>query len=92
MLAKLALNAGLPAICGLPEMARDGCLMGQGIDLFDLRRRTADYLARILQGTPPGELPIQELHLAFAVNLKTARVLGVDVPPVVLARADEVID
>jgi hypothetical protein len=55
-------------------------------------RADASRTARIFQGTPPGELPIQELHLSFAVNLKTARMLGVDVPPVVLARADEVID
>jgi putative tryptophan/tyrosine transport system substrate-binding protein len=62
------------------------------VDIIEIRRRTVDYLARIFQGTPPGELPIEELHVSFAVNLKTARVLGVDVPPLVLARADEVIE
>jgi putative ABC transport system substrate-binding protein len=92
MLAKLALDTGLSAICGLPDMARDGCLMGHGLDIIETRRRTADYLARIFQGTPPGKLPIEEQPMSFAINLKTARVLGVDVPPVLLARADEVID
>jgi putative ABC transport system substrate-binding protein len=91
MIAELALKAGLPALCGFPETARQGCLLGYGFDFVELRR-TADYLARIFQGTPPSELPIEELHMSFAINLKTAKTLGVDVPPVVIARADEVIE
>jgi putative ABC transport system substrate-binding protein len=74
-------------------MARDGCLVGYGPNFAALWRRPADYVARILRGAKPGELPIEQPALFdFAVNLKTARALGVTIAPAVLVRADEVIE
>ena len=92
-LAALALEAGLPTICEWAEMARTGCVIGYGPSLRAMRRRVADYLARILQGTPPSALPIEgPAHFEFAINLKTSRALGMDMPEGLLLRADEVIE
>jgi putative ABC transport system substrate-binding protein len=65
MIAELALQAGLPSICGFPDTARDGCLLGFGQDTIEIRRRTADYVARIFQGTPPGDLPMASNYRPF---------------------------
>jgi putative tryptophan/tyrosine transport system substrate-binding protein len=74
-------------------MAEQGCLLGYGPNLAELWGRNADYVARIFRGTPPGELPIEQpTHFDFAVNLKTAKALGLAIPPAILARADEVIE
>jgi putative ABC transport system substrate-binding protein len=74
-------------------MARNGCLVGYGPNLAALWRRSAHYVASILRSTPPRELPIElPTVFEFAVNLKTARQLGITVPPSILARADEVIE
>jgi putative ABC transport system substrate-binding protein len=92
-LALLAIETGLPTICEWAEMARLGCLLGYGPDYSELQRRVADYVARIFGGTAPGELPIEgPTHYQFTVNLKTARSLGLTLPPAILARADEVIE
>jgi putative ABC transport system substrate-binding protein len=92
-LALLAVETGLPTICEWAEMARLGCLLGYGPDYNELQRRVADYVARIFRGTAPGELPIEgPTHYQFTVNLKTAKALGVALPPAILARADEVIE
>ena len=92
-LAALALDAGLPTICEWREMAEQGCMMGYGPDIGELRRRTADYVARIFRGTSPGELPIEgPTHFGFAVNLRTAHALGIKIPQSVVAGADEVIE
>jgi len=92
-LAALALEAGLPTICEWAEMARTGCTIGYGPNLREMRRRVADYLARILQGTPPSALPIEgPTQFEFAINLKTSRALGMDMPQGLLLRADEVIE
>jgi putative ABC transport system substrate-binding protein len=93
LLARLALEAGLPTICELAETAHFGCLLGYGPDRPELRRRMAHQVARIFQGAAPGDLPIEQpTHYELAINLKTAKALGLTVPQSLLARADEVID
>jgi putative tryptophan/tyrosine transport system substrate-binding protein len=67
--------------------------MSYGFDRIEIRRRTADYIARVLEGTPPGSLPIEEpTRYELVVNLQAARALGIEVSSSVLARADEVIE
>ena len=92
LLAALALEAGLPTVCEWRKMAEQGCLLGYGPDFAELLRRNADYVARIFRGAAPGELPIEPTHFEFAVNLKTAKALGLAIPPAILARADDVIE
>lgn len=93
ILAGLALTAGLPTACEWIEMARAGCLLGYGPNRTAIRLRMADQIARILRGTPPGEIAIERPTLfELGINLATARALGVEVPPALIARADEVIE
>src|SRR5262245_54717874 len=93
ILSRMALEANLPTVCEWASMARDGCLIGHGPDLVTLRLRVADYVARILRGTPPGDLPIElPVRFEFLINLKTAKAIGITIPPSLLARADEVIE
>jgi putative ABC transport system substrate-binding protein len=74
-------------------MAEQGCLLGYGPDYAEVLRRNADYVARIFRGAAPGDLPIEQpTHFEFAVNLKTAKALGLTIPPAILARADDVIE
>jgi putative tryptophan/tyrosine transport system substrate-binding protein len=92
-LARLALAAQLPTICEWASMARDGCLIGYGPDRAALYRSAAIKIARVFQGAAPADLPIEQPALfTFAVNLGTARTLGLDLPPAIVARADEVIE
>jgi len=85
--------ARLPAIYPEREYADDGGLMAYGANASDNFRRAADYVDRILKGASPAELPIQEpVKFDFVVNLKTAKELGLTIPPTILARADEVIE
>ena len=93
ILSRLALEIGLPTVCEWASMARDGCLIGYGPNSDALWRRPAYHVAGILRGTPPGELPIQQPTVfEFAVNLKTAKALGLTIAPLMLAQADEVIE
>lgn len=93
ILAALALEARLPTICEWARNARDGCLIGYGPDQAALRRRNAGQVARIFRGTVPGEIPIEQPTIfEFALNLKVARALGLELPAALLARADEVIE
>jgi putative ABC transport system substrate-binding protein len=92
-LARLALEAGLPTIGEFVSQSRDGFTLGYGVDREAFRRRTAPYVARILRGASPGDLPIERpTVLEFAVNLKSARALGIEMPQQILLRADEVIE
>jgi putative ABC transport system substrate-binding protein len=93
ILAALAVEARLPTVCEWSHMAAQGCLFGYGPSQTELRRRTADYLVRIFRGRAPGDLPIEgPTRFQFAVNLRTARRLGVELPTSLLLRADEVIE
>jgi putative ABC transport system substrate-binding protein len=93
LLARLALEAGLPTICEVAESAHSGCLLGYGLDRSELGRRMAHQVARIFRGAAPGDLPIEQpTHYKFTINLKTAKALGLTVPQALLARADEVIE
>jgi putative ABC transport system substrate-binding protein len=92
-LASLAREAGLATICEWRSMAEAGCLISHGPVNEDLRRQVARHVARILRGQPPGEIPMfQAERFETVVNLRTAREIGVDVPPLVLASAQEVIE
>jgi putative tryptophan/tyrosine transport system substrate-binding protein len=88
----LALAARLPTMHSVRAYVEAGGLMSYGPNYPDMFRRAAGYVDRILKGTTPGELPIQApTKYELVINLKTARTLGLEVPPMVLARADEVI-
>jgi putative ABC transport system substrate-binding protein len=92
-LSPLAIDAGLPTVCQWVTMARAGCLLGYGPSQRAIRLRTADYVARIFRGANPAEMPIEQPTVfEFAINLRTARALGITIPPALVARADEVIE
>jgi putative ABC transport system substrate-binding protein len=83
----------VPAVYTLPESARDGGLLSYGVDRVDPFRRAATYVDRILRGEKPGDLPVQfPTKFEMAVNLKTAKALGLAVPPSIRLLADEVIE
>jgi len=87
------LSLKLPAIHTFAFEAKIGALMSYGIDLVENYRRTAEYVDRILKGTKIADLPFQEpTRLTLAINLRTAREIGIDVPSTLLAVADEVIE
>src|SRR5438270_11767164 len=93
LIARLALEAGLPTACEWAEMAQSGCLLGYGPSRLELRRRLAHQVAAIFRGAVPGDLPIEQpTKFEMAINLKTAKALGLTIPLSLLARADEVIE
>ena len=92
-LAELAVNSRLPMACSSPEFVSTGCLMTYSTNLADLFRRAAGYLDRILKGASPGDLPIEQpTKFELIINLKTAKALGLTIPPSLLVRADQVIE
>jgi putative ABC transport system substrate-binding protein len=83
----------VPATYSYRQHVQEGALMSYGADTFDIFRRSATYIDRILKGTNPADLPAQApIKFEMAINLKTAKALGLDVPPTLLATADEVIE
>ena len=83
----------LPAIYPFRFFAESGGLLAYGPDVADQYRRAAAYVDRILKGEKPGELPVeQSTRLDLSLNMKTAKALGITVPPTLLARADAVIE
>jgi putative ABC transport system substrate-binding protein len=93
LIIELAARHRLPAIHALRAATADGGLMSYGVDLPDVFRRAATYADRILNGDKPANLPVQlPTKFELVINLKTAKALGLEVPPSLLARADEVIE
>jgi putative ABC transport system substrate-binding protein len=92
LLAELALKHRLPTMFGVRDNVVAGGLMSYGPDHIDLTRRAAVYIAKILKGAKPAELPVEQASkYQLVINLKTAKALGLTIPPSVLRRADEVI-
>jgi putative ABC transport system substrate-binding protein len=90
---ELAAKYSLPGIYTGSRWVKDRGLMSYGPVVLDLFRRTASYVDRILKGEKPADLPVQApTKYELVINLKTAKVLGLTVPPSLLARADEVIE
>jgi putative tryptophan/tyrosine transport system substrate-binding protein len=93
LIVELATQHRLPAIYPFRYFAVSGGLVSYGVDSLDLFRRSASYVDRILKGESPGELPVQApTKFELVINLKTAKSLSFDVPPMLLARADEVLE
>jgi putative ABC transport system substrate-binding protein len=88
-----AARNNVPAVYSVSEFARGGGLLSYGFDPVDIWRRAASYVDRILRGAKPGDLPVQfPTKFEMAVNRRTAKALGLEVPPSILLRADEVIE
>ena len=92
-LAELAIKHRLPAMYEVKEYVEAGGLMSYGPSFPDMYRRSASYVDRILKGAKPGDLPIEQpTKFEFVINLKTAKALGLTIPPSLLQRADQVIE
>jgi putative tryptophan/tyrosine transport system substrate-binding protein len=91
-IAELAIKSRLPVIYGRPEYVEAGGLINYGVSFTDLDRRAATYVDKILKGTKPADLPVEQpIKFEFVINLKAAKQIGLTIPPNVLARADKVI-
>jgi putative ABC transport system substrate-binding protein len=92
-LAELAIAHKLPSMSGVRKFAEEGGLLSFGTDRNDLCRRGATYVDKVLKGAGPADLPVEQpTKFELVINLKTAKALGLTVPPLILARADEVIE
>jgi len=92
-ISALALDARLATIHGLREYVEAGGLMAYGPNIPDLYRRAADFVDKILRGTKPSEIPVEQpTTFDLVINLTTAKALGLTIPPTLLARADEIIE
>ena len=93
LLADLAIQYRLPSMIGTKDNVLAGLLMSYAPDANDLTRRAAVYVDRILKGEKPAQLPVEQAtRYELTINLKTAKALGLTIPPTLLARADEVIE
>ena len=89
----LAVREKLPTLSSLPDFTKAGGLLGYGSSFLEAQRQAGVYVGRILKGERPGDLPIQlSAKFAFSINLKTAKAIGIDIPPMLLARADDVVE
>jgi putative ABC transport system substrate-binding protein len=93
LIAELAAKGRLPTIYHFRQCVEVGGLMSYGIDVSDVGHRVADMVDQILKGAKPADIPIfQPTHFELVINLKTAKALGIDLPPLLVARADNVIE
>ena len=92
-IAELAAKHHLPCVAWTPEFAESGCLMAYGANVVEMHRRAAMFVDKILRGASPGDLPVEQpTKFELVVNLKTAKAVGLRIPPTLLARADRVIE
>jgi putative ABC transport system substrate-binding protein len=92
-IARLAAQSRLPVVSGMTRDAEVGTLLGYGANRIDVHRRIATYVDKILKGAKPGDLPIERpTKFDLVINLKTAKALGLTIPPSLLLRADQLID
>ena len=92
-IAQLAARHRLPCVAWTPEFAESGCLMAYGANVVELHRRAAVFVDKILKGATPGGLPVEQpTKFELVLNLRTAKALGLSIPPTVRGRADRVIE
>ena len=92
-IAQLALKNRLPTSFAFREYTDAGGLVAYGVNFSNMFRRAADYVDRILKGTSPGDLPVERpTRFELVLNMKTAKTLGLTIPPSLLLRADRVIE
>ena len=92
-IADLAAKSRLPAVSGVRAHAEAGGLIAYGANIFDIWRRAATYVDKILKGARPGDLPVEQpTKFELVINLKTAKALGLTIPQSLLLRADQLIE